>query len=350
MDADNTGLSELLSTARVLSKSAHAEDVAETAARCGMVLVGADAAFVVSRDDKDQMQVLASSGPAAETCGNELEDEIAELAASALTEGRAASMTFDRADGASAAGRWTASAVPLPSESTSAVLVVLRLPSDPALFGEREHDALDTLAGISAVALDNADLQQSQRNFFAHVTDMLVMALDAHVDRRSGHATRVAELSNRVARELALDEEVVRRIHFGALLHDIGMLKVAPEHQRTPAYFQKHPAIGARMLSRIRLWRDAAPIVMHHHEHFDGSGYPSGLVGEAIPIECRIVLVVDAFDAMTRDDDHRPGRPVPEALQELRDGMGSQFDPDVVRAFLDLVQRGEIDVEPRNAA
>jgi putative nucleotidyltransferase with HDIG domain len=343
MDADNAGLAELLSAARKLAKCEHAEEVGATAARCALTLARADAVLLVVRDDKDQLQTVASAGSDAEACESALGDALEDLAVTALADGRPANLMLDRAGGADMPGRRTAVAVPLPSDSTQCVLIALRAASKAGMFGDRELDALDTLAGISAVALDNADLQHSQRNFFAHVTDMLVMALDAHVDRRQGHATRVAELANRVAREMQLDEEAVRRVHFGALLHDLGMLKVAPEHQRIPAYFQKHPAIGARMLSRIRLWRDSAPIVLHHHEHYDGSGYPSGLVGEAIPLESRIVLVVDAFDAMTRDDDHRPGRPVPEALGELRAGIGSQFDPDVVHAFLELIQRGEID-------
>ena len=102
---------------------------------------------------------------------------------------------------------------------------------------------------------------------------------------------------------------------------------------------------GARMLTPIRRWKDAAPIVLHHHEHYDGSGYPMGLVGDAIPLESRIILVADAFDAMTRDEAHRRGRPLPEALEELRSGMGAQFDPDVVNVFLDLQQRGELDTQ-----
>jgi len=342
MDADNAGLAELLSTARLLSKSQHAEEVAATAARCALSLVGADAAFVATRE-KDEVQLLASNGPQADLCATEFEDELADLANSALADRGVVTLSFDRASiGTVPTGRVTAIALPLASESSQSAILVLRTGDSPRLFDEREADALSTLAGIGAVALDNADLQQSQRNFFAHVTDMLVMALDAHVDRRSGHATRVAELANRVGREMSLDEDMIRRLHFGALLHDLGMLKVAPEHQRIPAHFQKHSVIGARMLSRIKLWRDAAPIVLHHHEHYDGSGYPNGLVGDAIPLESRIVLVVDAYDAMTREEDHRPARPASEALNELREGMGGQFDPTVVRAFLEIVQRGEV--------
>jgi putative nucleotidyltransferase with HDIG domain len=344
MDADNAGLAQLLATARTLSRSAHAEEVAEAAASGALALVGADAVFVLGGHEKDasELSTLSSAGPRATELADELETELVDLAMTALSDGSPAKLRFDRASETGNANHGTIAAIPIRSYSTSCVIVVVRADPEASMLGDREIDVLDTLAGISAVALDNADLQYTQRNFFAHVTDMLVMALDAHVDRRSGHATKVAELANRVAREMGLEEAMVRRIHMSALLHDIGMLKVAPEHQQTPAYFQKHPGIGARMLSRIRLWREAAPIVMHHHEHFDGSGYPNGLVGEDIPLESRVILVVDAFDAMTREEAHRPALPMGHALDELRNGMATQFDPGVVRAFLELVQRGEI--------
>jgi putative nucleotidyltransferase with HDIG domain len=342
MNADNAGLSELLATARTLSKSSHPEEVAAAAARCALTLAGADAALVVSRDEKDEIHVLGSVGLEADALADALKDELGDLAAAAMSDQRATNLSFDRGNGTSTA-RWITLAVPISANSTEGALVVVRTAAAAAVFGPREIDALDTLCGISAASLDNADLQHSQRNFFSHVTDMLVLALDSHVDGRSSHGARVAELAYRIARELSLDEETIRRVHLAAMLHDLGMLKVPREHHRIPSHFQKHPAIGARMLSRIRLWREAAPIVLHHHEHYDGSGYPGGLVGDAIPIEARIVSVVDAFDAMTREDEQRPARSGSDALNELRNGMTTQFDPEVVRAFLELVQGGEID-------
>jgi putative nucleotidyltransferase with HDIG domain len=176
------------------------------------------------------------------------------------------------------------------------------------------------------------------------VTELVVAALDAHVDRRHDHATRVARLANRMGRELGLDETRLQNLHFASLLHDLGMLKIPRSHQRDPAHYQKHPAIGHRMLSRIRLWRQVAPIVLHHHERFDGGGYPEGLAAEAIPFESRIVTVVDAFDAMTRDDDDRPAKTFEEALADLRQNAGTQFDPQVVAAFEGLASRGEIEL------
>ncbi|MCA9510568.1 MAG: HD domain-containing protein [Myxococcales bacterium] len=348
-DADNARLARLLATARTLATSEHTEEIAAATADSALALCGADAAFVLERDAKrgDEFALVGSAGASAGAIYGELEHELADLAAGALEQRTAAHMSFDRATTDGRLARGTAVVVPVRAESARIAVAVVRVGESAALFDGAALDALDTLCGIGGVATDNADLRYTQRNFFAHVTDLLVTALDAHVDRRDGHAPHVAELAHRVGRELGFDDEALRRLHFAALLHDVGMLKIARDHQRDPAWFRKHSLYGARMLSRIRVWREAAPIVLAHHEHFDGSGYPNGLVADAIPIESRVILVVDAFDAMTRDDTHRRARPVPEALQELRDGMGGQFDPAVVRAFLDLAQRGEIDLAAR---
>ena len=260
INSDNERLEELLETARALAGVEHAEEATTTAARCALVLSGADAAFVVGCE-KEEAQILTTAGAESDMLATGLGEQISELAEAALCDGRPASLTFDGPHGAAPA-RATALAVPIPSASTPSALVVLRASDEARLFSERDQDALATLAGIASVALDNADLQHTQRNFFAHVTDMLVMALDAHVDRRSGHANRVAELANRVARELALDEETIRRIHFAALLHDLGMLKIerrasararaVPQASRDRrAHDSPHPLVARRGARRV---------------------------------------------------------------------------------------------------
>ena len=232
--------------------------------------------------------------------------------------------------------------VPLRAEFglTGAFVVVQTDPG--AEFDPAARDALSTLAALTSVALNNADLRDVQRNFFSHVTELLATALDAHVDGRRGHATRVAQLANRLGRELDLEEAVLQRLHFASLLHDIGMLKVDPSKQRDPKHNRRHVTVGHRMLAGIRLWQEIAPIVLYHHEWFDGHGYPEGLVGDTIPLEARIIAVADAYDAMIRDDVQHVGLSIEEALEELRDCAGKQFDPKVVVAFASLAERSEI--------
>ena len=189
----------------------------------------------------------------------------------------------------------------------------------------------------------NSDLRDAQRNFFSHVTELLVTGLDAHLQHQHGHGNRVAQYANRVGRELQLDESQLQRLHFAALLHDIGMLRIDRALLLNAKACEKHPIIGARMLERIRLWQDLAPVVLHHHEHFDGRGYPECLAGEEIPLEARIISVCEAFDVMVSSSSYKIALEVPEAIQELKDCNGTQFDPQIVETFVDLVERGVIE-------
>jgi putative nucleotidyltransferase with HDIG domain len=153
----------------------------------------------------------------------------------------------------------------------------------------------------------------------------------------------VAQLANRVGRVLGLADAAMQRLHFAALLHDIGMLKVERSQQMNRMTCEKHTSIGGRMLGRIQLWKEIAPIVHHHHEWWDGSGYPDGIAGVEIPLESRIIAVCDAFDSMTSDSGYREPRTAEQALEELDRCKGSQFDPEIVTAFRGLAEAGHLD-------
>jgi HD-GYP domain-containing protein (c-di-GMP phosphodiesterase class II) len=120
------------------------------------------------------------------------------------------------------------------------------------------------------------------------------------------------------------------------------MLKIDQSHQRSPGYFQRHPQIAYRVLSRIRVWEDVAPIVLYHHEWFDGSGYPEARSREEIPVESRIIAVADCYDAMIRPDKHRVAMTSEIAVDEIKSSSGTQFDPQVVVALEQLALRDEI--------
>ncbi len=145
----------------------------------------------------------------------------------------------------------------------------------------------------------------------------------------------------RIARALRLPEPEVRKIKFAGMLHDIGKIGVSGKIIRKPSsltseemvQMRKHPVIGAEIMRPVELLADASEIVRHHHEHFDGSGYPDGLRGAQIPIGSRVVLVADAFNAITTDRPYRKARGKAEALKILREHTGTQFDAKVVEAF-----------------
>ena len=340
MDDDNARLTSLVTASRALGGAPHPQAVAEATTGCALELTGSSAAFLLRRAGAGkEMSVYDSSGEDADAIYAAREDALAEFVEAALRDGRPVSA--EGVGGTSCA----ALAVPIVQEADSeAVLVVCDLTSR-ARFEPEQVDAVATLARLASGAMQTADLQDLQRNFFAHVTDILVAALDAFVDGRVGHAEKVARNVNQLGRELGLDDEQLRRLHFAALLHDIGMLRVDRQGHSDPKQFMKHPRLGYKMMSRIRLWQNAAPSILHHHEWFDGSGYPDGLAREAIPLEARVIAVADAFDAMIRPKDEGAGFSLEVALAELRNGAGTQFDPEVVTAFARLADAGQISAE-----
>ena len=179
------------------------------------------------------------------------------------------------------------------------------------------------------------------RELFFGTVSALSQAIDAKDGYTRGHADRVSRIAGAIARELGLGETEIERIELAALLHDIGKIGVEDSILMKPARLdedeaeamRRHPIYGASILEPSRQLRPLVPIVLHHHEHYDGSGYPEGLVGEEIPVGSRILLVADAYEAMTSDRIYRKAPGHERALQQLNKYKGIQFDPKVVRAF-----------------
>lgn len=175
---------------------------------------------------------------------------------------------------------------------------------------------------------------------------MIAQAIDAKDPYTAMHSRNVSEISVRVARAMGLPEVEVRKLRIGGLLHDIGKIGVSAQIIRKPAgltvneqtAMREHPVVSANIMKPVELLADAAELVRHHHEHYDGSGYPDGLSADAIPLGSRIILVADAYDAMTTDRPYRKGRNMEEALAVLREHAGRQFDDRVVAALEDVLQ------------
>src|SRR5213078_4315015 len=180
---------------------------------------------------------------------------------------------------------------------------------------------------------------------------VLTGAIEARDPYTRGHSARVTALAEKIARRLGWSEERLASLRIGGPLHDIGKLAVSDEVLRKEgrlddgelAQIREHPTIGARILLRMAALREAIPYVLYHHERWDGNGYPSGKAGEEIPLEARVLAVADAFDAMTSDRPYRPALGRDEALAEVARCAGTQFDPEIVRIFLELfAERAEL--------
>jgi putative nucleotidyltransferase with HDIG domain len=211
-------------------------------------------------------------------------------------------------------------------------------------------------AAIARLEDANRHVEQLNRLYLSTV-ETLAMAIDAKDQVTHGHLRRVQVQSVRLARALGVDDErELKAIEAAALLHDLGKLAV-PEHilnkraALTPLereQIRAHPEIGEAILSAIDFPYPVAPIVRHHHEHWDGSGYPDGLSGEAIPLGARILAVVDCFDALTSDRPYRRGMSEEEALRIIRSRRGRMYDPRVVDRFVEIYPslRDAVPAEP----
>jgi len=190
-----------------------------------------------------------------------------------------------------------------------------------------------------------SELQQSMlilKKSHLDSVKVLAGAIDAKDPYTRGHSDRVRRMSMRIGMKMGFSDEKLENLVFGALLHDIGKIGIRDEvlqkkGQLTPEeyqYVQQHPLIGAKIVEGIDFFKDKIPLIRSHHEHFDGSGYPDGLIGAVIPLEARIIAVADSFDAMTSLRPHRRALPVQEVVDEMEKGKGSQFDPNIVEIFL----------------
>lgn len=222
--------------------------------------------------------------------------------------------------------------------------------SQPDAFGDEERRVLNVLAGHAAVAIENARLFEETQRTCLEAINSLAAALEARDAYTRGHSERVARSSLFCARQLKLDEAECELIRKAALLHDIGKIGISDgilnkTMELTSAernIICKHPSFGSEILGPIQFLSNVRRLVAHHHERWDGAGYPDGLKEEEIPIESRIVAVADAFDAMTSERAYRGRMTTPEALEELTRGAGAQFDPRVVSAFVSLVEGGQV--------
>lgn len=203
---------------------------------------------------------------------------------------------------------------------------------------------LEAASGYVGAFLDNAVLYAEQQALFLGTLEALTSSIDAKDRYTCGHSRRVAHLSHRLALAAGMCEEDADRVRIAGLVHDVGKIGV-PEAvlvkngRLTEEEFdaiKKHPEIGYRILKDIRLLTDVLPGVLHHHERYDGRGYPHGLSGEAIPLIARIIALADTFDAMNSNRSYRAAMPRGETLAEIARCAGAQFDPKLARVFITL--------------
>lgn len=208
-------------------------------------------------------------------------------------------------------------------------------------FGTVEVQLLESIASILSIHASNSRLFRSQAELFGSSVHALTSAIDAKDRYTSGHSDRVARLSVRLAEHMGMSQREINTLYVGGLLHDIGKIGIDDQVLNKPGrltsdefeHIKLHPQFGCQILKGISQLEKVLPIVMHHHEAWNGGGYPHNLKGSDTPLAARIVAVADAFDAMTSDRPYRPGMPLHKVDEIFLDGAGSQWDPDIIDAF-----------------
>ncbi len=215
-------------------------------------------------------------------------------------------------------------------------------------FTAGDQEIGEIVAAHVAAVIQLHRLVREERDTQESLLSMLVDISDAHEHASEEHSHRVSAYARRIAAELGAPGLDLGTVDRGALLHDIGKLAVPESILQKPGsltddervIMMAHAQIGAEIVAGVRVLAPLSPVIRHHHERWDGAGYPDRLAGSAIPLEARIVAVADAFDAITTDRPYRAARTTDEALEELRRGAGKHFDPQVVDAALRVLPSG----------
>jgi HD-GYP domain-containing protein (c-di-GMP phosphodiesterase class II) len=220
-------------------------------------------------------------------------------------------------------------------------------------FDDHDEEVLLALGDQAGAVLRNSQLHGDLRAAYLGTVRMLAEALEAKDPHLGGHGRDATEFADVVAERLDFDARRREELRFAALLHDVGKIGISERILLKPdrltdeeyAVIKLHPRIGYRLVQQVPALEPISLAVLHHHERYDGRGYPAGLSGEEIPLEARIIAVMDAFSAMTADRPYQAAKPVEEACAELEQNAGTQFDPQVVRLFVEAV-RERADAEP----
>jgi PAS domain S-box-containing protein len=230
----------------------------------------------------------------------------------------------------------------------------------PHAWSQPEKEAIQTFGWQAAAALENARLYEAERKKAKELEQAyieMVLALSRAMDARDAytadHSERLASWVDSVARSLGCRDEEIQDVRWGALLHDIGKIGVPDHVLRKPgslndeelAAMRLHPIIGERILLPAARLGGVANVVRHHHERWDGTGYPDRLVGKAIPLGARILAVADAYGAIIDARPYKTARSHEEAMSELMRSSGTQFDPEIVEAFCQMLERQQIEAD-----
>jgi HD-GYP domain-containing protein (c-di-GMP phosphodiesterase class II) len=232
----------------------------------------------------------------------------------------------------------TESVMSVPLIQSNEIIGVIELRNKKhGIFNGQDEVLLYGLADQASISIAHNRSNERQHSDFIHITEILVSAQD-YIRNKKGHARRVANYANLIGKHLNFSNAELKKLYYACLLHDIGMLKIDANDLSDKEKIKRHPKLGHDVVKSVSMWNDSADIILYHHERYDGAGYPLAKKKEEIPIGARILFVADTFDVLTSEYSYRERLDYHAALQEIEANSGSQFDPEVVKAFKSSVK------------
>ncbi|MBQ3834175.1 MAG: GAF domain-containing protein [Elusimicrobia bacterium] len=242
--------------------------------------------------------------------------------------------------------------ISIPLKVKNKVIGVLNINSskNKKYFDDRDLKLITILADQAAMRLENIDMFNNLQAFYLEMIQALVGAIDAKDSYTHGHSTRAKKYAGEIATKISMPQTIKKNIEYAAIMHDIGkigvpdsvLLKKDKLTSEEVKVIRQHPSIGYNIISPIRFLSAIAPMILYHHEWYNGAGYPEGLAKEEIPLGARIIAVIDAYDAMTSDRPYRKALSVKDAVEQLKQGAGKQFDPKIVDIFVKILKEEKI--------
>jgi HD-GYP domain-containing protein (c-di-GMP phosphodiesterase class II) len=350
-------LSTLHKVSDILSRASSVEALFDSILSAILEVSGGDRAAILMRNKEtgnvDMLAVRTGDGKASGSVvvSRSVVNDVLEKGISAYTDDALADERY--VGGESIVRQRIRSVMCAPMRTTDEILGVLYVDSQMAReFSEAELELLAAVGNQAGIALHRARLMQEVERLFLDVMKAIASIIDAKDGYTHKHSERVAAFGVRLAQQLGFDADSRAVVELSGLLHDVGKIGVPDAILNKPgkltdAEFKEmrlHPIHGARILSNIQSQKVVSllPGVKYHHERWDGKGYPEGLKGEEIPLLGRVLGVADFLDALTSDRSYRKGLPLVEALQMVRDLEGQAFDPVVVKAAVELHEKGQL--------
>lgn len=344
---DSAASRALLDTARDLSRLVDPDLVVSTLLARAMRLAGAQTGSVMLLGDDGLLHIACAKGLPDQVVKDTRIAEGEGIAGWVLTTGQPVVVEDLEGKGPRSRRHGVRSAVAVPIADDEGILGVLNVGNKTfhARFSRSHLEALEGLARTGAVALRNARAVESSRSLYFDTLKALALSLETKDPYSRGATERVIDLAVALGAEVGLTDAEQQALHIAAMLHDVGMsaagdlVAVTDRPLSTVEWgmLKMHPVIAADVLEQAPALREAIPIVYHHHERYDGTGYVTGLEAEQIPIGARVLAVADAYVAITSERPYRRGRTHEEAIDELCAHSGTQFDPDVIRALIDVL-------------